>query len=239
MSAFPDSASRDGSRTGNRAAGPHGGRVAVMNASEIRPLGGLVAYLAGTRPPDALTDLRGLHPIALQYETLADLWDNLGRSDWMLWLLAAARDAGIVKALPDDVLRSFACWCARSAGAADGAHARPVELAESFLRGEATAEDLRRCWIASGGAAAGAVTIGLSRGLPGAARQLSSRQTVSGSALDAATGAAHYAAQVPELAARQEGSSDATTIAALRTAQAAQARRLREMLGNPFRNAAV
>jgi len=52
---------------------------------------------------------------ALTQPTMAAVWDNCSRADWLLWICRE------VKAFPNDrTLRLFAVWCARNTPIVDG-----------------------------------------------------------------------------------------------------------------------
>jgi len=51
---------------------------------------------------------------AITQPTMADVWDNCPRGDWLVWL------AEKVKATDDDTFRGFAMWCAESTPLHDG-----------------------------------------------------------------------------------------------------------------------
>jgi hypothetical protein len=147
--------------------------------------------------------------------TLEAAWDACVRADWMLWL-----DSSLELLTPRQ-RAEFACRCVRETPAGEGTvwdlltddrSRRAVETAETFLRGEATEEELKlAAWAAweveAAAAAAGAA--GAAWAAAGAAR----------AAAWAAAGAA----------ARAAGAEWAS-------AQAFQCRLLREIAPNPFRN---
>ena len=88
---------------------------------------------------------------AKDYPSLTAAWKVCERADWMLWLLGRAR-AGRKKIV------LCACDCARLAlpYVLDG-EARPlkaIEIAEAWVRGEATIEDVRNAADAAADAAA-------------------------------------------------------------------------------------
>lgn len=144
---------------------------------------------------------------ALQYDTMADAWDNCPRPDWLLWV------AHRIDPVPDDkTLMLFAVWCARHTPLGDGmatgdllTDARSLaalEVAERYANGIATPEELAAAWGA--GAAA----------------------------WDAARDAAAWGAA----AAAGNAAGNAAGAAARDAAGAAQATQLRRMVPNPFRS---
>ena len=100
---------------------------------------------------------------AMQYPTMADVWDHCKRPDWLLWILDRLN-------MPlDRDLRLFACWCAVCTPMADGRTTRAlltdprsldaVRVATRFALGCATEEEraaARAAAWAAAGAAAGA-----------------------------------------------------------------------------------
>lgn len=96
---------------------------------------------------------------AKQFKTMAEVWDNCKRPDWMLWTLDR------LKMPLDKDRRLFACWCAVCTPMANGRTTRSlltdprsleaVRVATRHALGLATDEQLAAAW-ASAGAAAGA-----------------------------------------------------------------------------------
>lgn len=144
---------------------------------------------------------------ALRHATMAEVWDNCPKPDWLLWI------ADRLDQRPDDrTLRLFAVWCARSTPLSDGRvtgdlltnprSLAALEVAERYAHGVATPEELAAAraaaWNAAGNAAGYAAW----------------------AAAWAATGAAW----------------DATWDAAGDAARKAQAAQLRRMVPNPFRS---
>ena len=64
------------------------------------------------------------HDFAMQYPTMADVWDNCKRHDWLLWILDRL-DMPL-----DKDRRLFACWCAVCTPMANGKTTRSL-LADS------------------------------------------------------------------------------------------------------------
>lgn len=151
---------------------------------------------------------------ALTQPTMADLWDNCPRPDWLLWI------ADTIGQRPDDrTLRLFAIWCAENtplfAGGktkdllADPRSLSAIEAAERFADGQATSDELATTW-----AAARYAVLAAHRA----------------DAWEAAGDAAWAATWAVELAAEQ--------VAAGYAAGAAQAAHFRTLVPNPFRKEA-
>ena len=84
---------------------------------------------------------------ALTQPTMADVWDNCPRADWLVWIsdkLGHRSD--------DRTLRLFAIWCARNTPLADGRKTgdlltdprslAALEVAERYAHGNATDNEL-------------------------------------------------------------------------------------------------
>ena len=152
---------------------------------------------------DACDDGRAF---ALTQQTMADVWDNCQRVDWLLWILDK------LNRRPDGrTLRLFAVWCARSTPLSDGRKVgdlltdprslAALEVAERYAKGNATDDELAAAWAAARDAA-----------------------------WDAAGAAAGAAARDAAWAAAWAAARDAARDAA----RAAQADQLRKMIPNPF-----
>ena len=96
---------------------------------------------------------------ALTQPTMADVWDNCPRADWLLWI------ADKLEHRPDDrTLRLFAVWCARNTPLADGRKTgdlltdprsvKALGVAERHANGLATDKELAAARAAAAGAAA-------------------------------------------------------------------------------------
>ena len=100
---------------------------------------------------------------AVTQPTMADVWDNCPRVDWLVWVLDAL-GASDAHAKP---LRLFACAAVRKTPLGDGRTVwdlltdprsfDAVEVAERFANGEATREELRAARAAAYAVAANAV----------------------------------------------------------------------------------
>jgi hypothetical protein len=68
-----------------------------------------------------------------QYRSLAHLWRECKRAEWMLWVYGRALAYGLVGGMHDGTLRDFACWAVRRALTTlrqlPGTTRGPVELA--------------------------------------------------------------------------------------------------------------
>ena len=164
---------------------------------------------------DACSDGRAF---ALTQPTMADVWDNCQRVDWLLWILDK------LNRRPDDrTLRPFAVWCARNTPLSDGRKTgdlltdprslAALEVAERYANGNATDGELDAACAAAWDAA---------RAAAGAAAWIA--------AADAAWAAAWVAARDAAWAAARAAAGDA--------AEAAQANQLRTMVNNPFKEGA-
>jgi hypothetical protein len=94
---------------------------------------------------------------ALKYDTMADVWDNCPRPDWLMWIMEREQIT-----LDDKKARLFACWCAEHTPIGDGRTTwdlltdersrNAVRVALRFARDEANQDEL----VAAGDAAASA-----------------------------------------------------------------------------------
>lgn len=128
---------------------------------------------------------------ALRHATMADVWDNCPRPDWLLWITDKLHQS------PDDrTLRLFAAWCARNTPLDDGRvtgdlltdprSLAALEVAERYANGIATPEEL----AAARGAAWGAAW----------AAAWAAAEAAADAAADAAWGAARGAARKAQAA---------------------------------------
>ena len=95
---------------------------------------------------------------ALTQKTMADVWSNCSRPDWLLWILNA-----IDAPRHDKQLRLFAVWCARNTPMLDGRTTgalltdplsiAALEVAERYAHGMATAAELAAAWAVARAAA--------------------------------------------------------------------------------------
>jgi hypothetical protein len=160
---------------------------------------------------------------ALQYKTMADVWDSCPRVDWMRWIQDRAGPKPSNKKL-----RLFACWCVRETPLADGRKVwdlltdersrNAVIVAERHANGDATDAELAAAWAAAGAAAWAAA---------GDAAWAAAR--------DAARDAAGDAARAAARAAAWAAARDAAWAAAWAAARDAQTKQFRAIFPNPFR----
>ena len=105
---------------------------------------------------------------AVTQPTMAEVWNNCPRADWLLWMLDK------LDRRPDDrTLRLFAVWCARNTPLLDGRKTgdlltdprslAALEVAERYANGKASKEELdaaadaaAAAWAAARAAAAAA-----------------------------------------------------------------------------------
>lgn len=161
------------------------------------------------------------YEFAVQYTSMADVWDNCPRPNWLLWI------ADKIGQRPDDrTMRLFAIWCARSTPLGDARTTgdlltdprslAALEVAERYANGMATPEEL-----AAARGAAQAVEWAVAAATEAAAVE----------AAWAAEAAAWDAAEAAWVAAW----GTAARKAALVAARKAQADQFRRMVPNPFR----
>ncbi len=197
---------------------------------------------------------------AMTQPTMADVWDNCQRPDWLLWILDA-----IDQRFDDRPLRLFAIWCARNAPLVDGRKTgdlltdprslAALEVAERYADNNATDEELAAAETAAGAAAwdawaaaetaawaaaetaawAAAETAAWDAALAAWAAARAAARAAGDAAWDAAEAAARDAALA---AARDAWAAGAAGDAAGDAASAAQADHLRTMVVNPFRKEA-
>jgi hypothetical protein len=158
---------------------------------------------------------------ALKYATMAEVWDNCLRSDWLMWIANK-----IELQIDDRTVRLFAVWCARNTPLADGRKIgdlltdhrslAALEVAERFVNGNATARELAAARAAAWAAAAAA----------DAADAAADAAAAAWAAADAAADAARAAAADAARAAARD--------AARAAAYNAQSAHFRTLVHNPF-----
>ena len=183
---------------------------------------------------------------ASRYDTMADVWDNCPRADWLLWIADK-----IGQRQDNRTLRLFAVWCARNTPLGDGwvtgdlltdpRSLAALEVAGRYAEGRATKEELNAARLAAFDAAFDAADDAADDAAADAAAYAAS------AAADAAADAAAYAAYASAAAyaaadttyasaayadAADDDASAAADVVASRRAQADQ---LRRMVPNPFR----
>jgi hypothetical protein len=149
---------------------------------------------------------------ALSKQTMAQVWDECPRVDWLIWIMMRLGQEPDRKAL-----RLFACWAVRETPITKGRKVwdlltdersrNAVIVAERFANGEATSDDLAAARAAAWDAAGAA-------------------------AWDAARAAARDAAR----AAARDAARAAAWDAAWAAAWAFQADHFRTIFPNPFKN---
>ena len=165
---------------------------------------------------------------AIAQTTMADVWDNCPRAEWLVWI------AQKINAADDRTLRLFAVWCARSTPIAGGRvtgdlltdprSRAALEVAERYANGQATAARLANaCADAYAYAAAYAADAATHADAAAAAYAAAYATTAYADAAAAyATTAAAYAAAY------------ATATHADATSRLGQANQFRLMVANPF-----
>jgi hypothetical protein len=164
------------------------------------------------------------------HATVADAWDACTQLDYLFWALDKCE-------LHDEKKdRLFACWCARYTPLCDGRtnwdnltdmrSREAVEVAERFAKGEASESELESAESAAWSAA---------RSAAWSAR--SAARSAAWSAAESARSAAWSAAESARSAARSAAWSAAESAA--ESARSAHCNALREIYGNPFREAGI
>lgn len=148
-------------------------------------------------------------------KSLAEVWDNCPKLEWLFWMLAKQPNK------PEKELRLFAVWCARQVQhlMKDKRSLDALDVAERFALGKASVEELRAARDAARGSAGSADAA--ARGAADAAWY-----AAWGSA-DAARGSADAA----WYAAWAAGAAGAAALGAARDAQLKQ---FKKMIENPF-----
>ena len=183
---------------------------------------------------------------ALSQPSMADVWDNCPRVDWLLWIVDKMGKR------PDDrTLRSFAVWCARNTPLSDGRKTgdlltdprslAALEVAERFADGQATNDELYAAQDAAWDAArdaAQAAARAAARDAAQAAAQAAAWDAAPAAARGAARAAAWDAARDAVRDAARDAAQAAAWAAAWDAAWDAQAAHLRTLVPNPFRKEA-
>ena len=190
---------------------------------------------------------------AKQHEMMSDVWDNCYRPDWLLWILRRTN-----KYPGEKDIRLFACWCARNTPLLGGRTTwdlmtdprsrTAIEVAERFVIGEATSEELAAAHAAAAAAHADAYdaahaahAAAYNAAYDAAAAAHAAAAHVAAAAAHAAAAAAAYTAAAYDAAAdaaAADYNAHVTDVGAYTTfmpiVRRAQAYQLREMFGNPF-----
>ena len=174
---------------------------------------------------------------AITQPTMAAVWDNCQRADWLLWICDK-----IGKKPDDRTLRLFAIWCARNTPLVDGRKTgdlltdprslAALEMAERHANGLATDKELAAAWAAwaAGDAAWAAWAAG-----DAAWAAAGAAAWAAWDAWDAARNAARDAAGDAAWAAWDAW--DAARDAAGDAARDTQATHFRTLVANPFKEA--
>jgi hypothetical protein len=154
-------------------------------------------------------------------KSLAEVWDNCPKLEWLFWMLAKQPNK------PEKELRLFAVWCARQVQhlMKDKRSLDALDVAERFALGKASVEELRAARGAARGSADAADAADAARG---AARGAADAAWYAAwDAADAARGSADAA----WYAAWAAGAAGAAALGAARDAQLKQ---FKKMIENPF-----
>jgi len=181
---------------------------------------------------------------ALSKETMAQVWDECPRVDWLIWIMRRTGEAPDRKAL-----RLFACWCVRETPISGGRKVwdlltdersrNAVIVAERFANGEATDEELAVARRAAADAADAADAAAAAADAADAAADAADAAAAAADAADAADAAAAaadaadaaaYAAYAAAAAADAADAADARI-----QARAFQADHFRTIFTNPFK----
>ena len=154
---------------------------------------------------------------AMGFKTMAEVWDNCPRGDWLLWILKK------LQITPERELRLFACWCAEQAQPTDPRSLTAIAVSRRYAMGEATLSELQ---AASADAAAAEAAYAAA-----AADAAEAANAAANAAADAAANAAAYA--VADAAADAYAASRAAAAAAA-AARQAQASHFRTLVKTPF-----
>ena len=147
---------------------------------------------------------------AMGFKTMAEVWDNCPRGDWLLWILQKLRIT------PERELRLFACWCAEQAKPTDPRSLTAIAVSRRYAMGEATLSELRAASDAAYAASDAAA------------------YAASDAAADAAADAAYAAYAAADPAADAYAAAAAAARAADVAARQAQASHFRTLVKNPF-----
>lgn len=158
---------------------------------------------------------------AMGFKTMAEVWDNCPRGDWLLWILQK------LKITPERELRLFACWCAEQAQPTDQRSLTAIAVSRRYAMGEATLSELQ---AASADAARGAAYAYAARAAYAAAAYAAAE--AADAAADAAAAHSANAAYAAYAAADAVVAADAARAAA--AARQAQASHFRTLVKNPF-----
>ena len=158
---------------------------------------------------------------AMGFKTMAEVWDNCPRGDWLLWILQKLRIT------PQRELRLFACWCAEQAKPKDPRSLTAIAVSRRYAMGEATLGELQ---AASADAAHAAYTAVAAYAAYAAAAEAAAEAADAAADAYAYAYAAYAAAEAAAEAAAAEAAdaaaytaADAYAAAAVAAADAAEA----------------
>ena len=157
---------------------------------------------------------------AMGFKTMAEVWDNCPRGNWLLWILKK------LQITPERELRLFACWCAEQAQPTDPRSLTAIAVSRRYAMGEATLSELQ---AASADAARASYA---AYAASAAADAYAARAAYEAAAADAAE-AADAAADAYAVAAAARAAAAAAR-AAYAAARQAQASHFRTLVKNPF-----
>jgi len=154
-------------------------------------------------------------------KSLAEVWDNCPKLEWLFWMLAKQPNK------PEKELRLFAVWCARQVQhlMKDKRSLDALDVAERFALGKASVEELRAAWDAARGAALGSA---------GSADAAGAARGAADAAWYAAWGSADAARGSADAAWYAAWAAGAAGAAALGAARDAQLKQFKKMIENPF-----
>jgi hypothetical protein len=166
------------------------------------------------------------HNYAMGFQTMAEVWDNCPRGDWLLWILDK------MEITPQRELRLFACRCAEQTKPTDPQSLNAIAVARRFAMGESTREELSEAHAAAYAAYAAhaAAAYAAAHAAAHAAHAAAYEAAAYAAAVHAA--AAHAAAYAAYEAAAYAAAVHAA--AAHAATRQAQADHLRTLIANPF-----
>ena len=162
---------------------------------------------------------------AMGFKTMAEVWDNCPRGDWLLWILKK------LQITPERELRLFACWCAEQAQPTDPRSLTAIAVSRRYAMGEATLSELQAASADAAAAEAAYAAAAEAAYAAAAADAAEAANAAANAAADAAANAAAYA--VADAAADAYAASRAAAAAAA-AARQAQASHFRTLVKTPF-----
>ena len=174
---------------------------------------------------------------AITQPTMADVWDNCQRVDWLCWILEKLDAPNEEKKA-----REFMCWCARNTPLADGRTTwwlltdersrAAVNVALRFARDEANQTELSAAESAAWSAAESAA-----ESAAWSAAESAAWSAAESAAWSTARSAARSAAWSAAKLAARSAAKPAAKSAAWSAAESAQAREFKRVFANPFKEA--